>query len=172
MLTVNGIKQEVSYLYLHTLVTRLGYSLERTFIDMDSVDATICAKGLIQGSKGIIRSPKIDVQLKATTQECSEDPIAFPLSKKNYDELSQNCMIPRILIVLFLPKAMDWFDCDLEKLIVYGKAYWTSLRGMAVSENHCNQTIYLLQSQRLTTETIQQWMIAAANREEIAYVPC
>ena len=32
-----------AYLYLHALVTRLGYSLERTSIDMDSVDATICA---------------------------------------------------------------------------------------------------------------------------------
>jgi hypothetical protein len=47
MLTSNGIKQEISHIYIHTLATRLGYSLEGVRIDMDSVDVTICAKGQI-----------------------------------------------------------------------------------------------------------------------------
>jgi hypothetical protein len=172
MLTANGIKQEVSYIYLHTLVTRLGYSLERTSIDMDSVDATICAKGKIIGSKGIIQSPKIDVQLKSTEQECSGDPISFRIPMKNYDDLRRNTMVPKKLIVVFLPKEMGWFDWDFEKIVVYSKGYWTSLKGMDASANHSNMTIHLSQSQRLTNETIQQWMIAAANREEVAYVSC
>jgi hypothetical protein len=172
MLTPNGIKQEASYIYLHALVTRLGYSLERTFFDMDSVDATICAKGKIPGSKGIILSPKIDVQLKSTEQECSGDPISFRIPMKNYDDLRRNTMVPRIMIVLFLPREMDWLDWDFEKIVVYSKGYWTSLKGMDASVNYSRETIHLSQSQRLTNETIQQWMIAVANREEIAYVSC
>jgi len=49
MLTSNGVKQEISYMYLHALATRCGYSLERTGIDMDSVDATICTRGELGG---------------------------------------------------------------------------------------------------------------------------
>jgi hypothetical protein len=105
MLTENGKKQEVSYIYLHALVTRLGFSLERTCVDMDSIDATICTKGKITGSKGMILSPKIDVQLKATEQKCAGDPIPFRISKKNYDDLRQHSMVPRIMVVLFLSRA-------------------------------------------------------------------
>jgi hypothetical protein len=81
-------------------------------------------------------------------------------------------MVPRVLIVLFLPKKRDWFDLDQEKISVYGTAYWVSLKGMDVSKNSSGETIHLPQSQRLTDEAIQLWMIAAANREEIAYVSC
>jgi uncharacterized protein DUF4365 len=172
MLTSNGKKQEIRYIYLHTLVTRLGYSLERTNIDMDSVDATICARAKVIGSKGIVSSPKIDVQLKATEYECSGDSIAFHISKKNYDDLRQSTMVPKILIVLFLPVERDWFDFDLDKISVYGKGYWMSLKGMSACENRSSVTIYLSQVQRVMDETIQQLMIAAANREELAYVPC
>jgi hypothetical protein len=170
MLSPNGKKQEISYLYLHALVTNLGYSLERVVIDMDSVDATICAKGEIEGSRGILLSPKIDVQLKATEREPVGDPISINLSKKNYDELRQNAMVPRMAIVLFLSK--DWFKFDVEKISVFGKGYWMSLKGMADSNNQSDVTLHIPQSQRLMDETIQQWMIAAANREELAYVPC
>ena len=172
MLTSNGIKQEISYIYLHALVTSLGYSLERTCVDMDSVDATLCARAKVVGSKGIMLSPKIDVQLKATERECSEEFIAFNLSKKNYEDLRQNTMVPKILIVLFLPVGMDWFCFDAEKISLYGKSYWMSLKGMNRSENQSSVTVYLPQSQRLTNEAIQQLMIAAANREELAYVSC
>ncbi len=172
MLAPNDAKQEICYIYLHALVTYLRYSLERTCIDRDSVDATICARGKIPGSKGIILSPKIDVQLKTTSGECSRNPIPFKISKKNYNDLRQNAMVPRILIVLFLPADREWFNCDLEKILLYGKSYWVSLKGMDAVENHSDKTIYLDQSQRLTDEVIQHWMIAAANREEISYVSC
>ncbi len=173
MLTSNDIKQEVSYVFLHALVTSLGYSLERCTIDRDSVDATICARGKIPGSRGVLQSPKIDLQLKATTQECSGNSISFSLSKKNYDDLRANTMVPRLLVVLFLPVGENgWFDADLEKILLFGKGFWTSLRGRESVENSSNKTIHLDQSQRVTPEAIQQWMIAAANREEISYVSC
>jgi hypothetical protein len=172
MLSPNSIKQEISYIYIHTLATRFGYSLEGIRIDMDSVDVTICGKGRIEGSKGILLSPKIDVQLKATKQECSDDSIALSLPKKNYDDLRANTMVPKILVVLFLPVEKDWFDFDEEKISLYGRGFWKSLRGLGESENRTSETIYMTQSQRLTDKTIQELMIAAANREDLAYVSC
>ena len=172
MLTPNGIKQEISYLFLHAIATRLGYALERTCIDMDSIDATICARGKVPGSRGKILSPKIGVQLKATERECLDDSIPFVIPKKNYDDLRQNTMVPRILLVVFLPVGEDWFNLDLEKISLYGKGYWMSLNGLGVTDNRSGVTIHFPQSQRVTDGTIQQLMVAAANREEFSYVSC
>lgn len=170
MLTQNQIKQETSYLYLHAIAAHLGYSLETVRVDMDSVDATICSRGKIPGSKGTILSPKIDVQLKTSQRDCSRNQIPFQLSKKNYDDLRINTMVPKILIVLFLPMDKDWFHLDLEMLSIYGKGFWKSLKGMKDNYNESNVTIYLDQNQRLTDEIIRELMIAAANREDFAYV--
>jgi len=172
MLTPNDIKQEISFLFVHALATRLGYSFERTCIDRDSIDATICAKGKLPGSKGVILSPKIDVQLKATEQECSGIHIPFKISKKNYDDLRQNAMVPRVLVVIFLIPGINWVDYDVEKISLYGKGFWVSLKGMDAIENISDKTIYLNQTQRLTDEVIQQWMVSAANREELSHVLC
>ena len=139
---------------------------------MDSVDATICARGRIEGSQGTVLSPKIDVQLKATQRECSGDPIPFSISKKNYDDLRQNTMVPKALIVLFLPPEMDWLGFDEDKILIYGKGFWMSLKGRKEGENHSAETIYLTQENRLTVESIRQLMISAANREDLAYVSC
>ncbi len=172
MLTANGIKQEASYIYLYALVARLGYALERPSVDMNSVDARICANGIIEGSKGLVESPQIDVQLKATERNWSESSIAFSLSKKNYDDLRIRPLVPRILVVLFLPADRQWLDWDPEKIILYGKAYWISLKGMPESMNNSSVTVYLSQAQRLTEETVKEWMITIANKEEIAYATC
>lgn len=172
MLTANGVKQEVSFIYLQALVTRLGYSLERTSFDMDSVDATICSRGKIPGSNGSILSPKIDVQLKATEQKCSGDPFSFVISKKNHNDLCQCTMVPRILIVHFLPGGTEWFHWDPEKISLCCQAYWMCFKVMNETTNISGVTVHLSQSQRLTVETIQQWMIAVGNREEIAYASC
>jgi hypothetical protein len=172
MLTSNGIKQEISLIYLHTLATSLGYSFELTRVDMDSVDATICARGQVSGSRDILRSPKIALQLKATEQEFLGESFPFCVSKKNYDDLRQITMVPKILVVLFLPVGMNWFEFNPEKIGIYGKAYWKSLKGETESENKSSVTVYFSQAQRITEGTIQQLMIAAANREEFTYVPC
>jgi hypothetical protein len=148
------------------------YSLEFIRTDMDSVDVSICAKGKVESSRGILSSPKIDVQLKASRRECSEDLISFSLPKKNYNDLRMNTMVPKILVALFLPVDKDWFDFDLDKISLYGKAYWMSLKGLKESDNRTSETIYIAQSQRLTDKTIQELMISAANREDLAYAPC
>lgn len=140
---------------------------------MDSVDATICAKGVIPGSERKLISPKIDVQLKATSQEKiknSASQIPFDISKKNYNELRSNTMVPRILIVLFLPsEEKDFFSFDEDKISLYGKGYWMSLKGMKKINNSSKVRIHIPEIQSLEKETIKELMICAANREDLAY---
>ena len=75
-------------------------------------------------------------------------------------------------MVHFLPIGMNWFEYGPEKIGIYGKGYWKSLRGETDSENKSNITIYFSQAQRISEGTIEQLMIAAANREEFDYVSC
>ena len=115
---------------------------------------------------------KIELQMKATEKECLGESIPFSISKKNYDDLRQLTMVPRILVVHFLPMGMNCFEYNPEKIGIYGKAYWKSLKGEAESENKSNVTVYFSQAQRISEGTIEQLMIAAANREEFTYVSC
>jgi Domain of unknown function (DUF4365) len=172
MLTPNGIKQEISFAYIHLLALRLGYSVEIVRTDMDSVDVSICAKGKIKGSKGLILSPKIDVQLKTTKRECSQYPISFNLPQKNYNELRMNTMVPRMLGVVFLPVDRDWFDFDLGKITLDAQAYWMSLKGLNENDHRVSTTIYFSEAQMLDEKTLHELMISAANREDIAYASC
>ena len=51
------------------------------------------------------RGPRIEFQAKATSQDIlRENHLAFPLPIGNYKDLSQDAMIPRILIVVLMPQ--------------------------------------------------------------------
>jgi hypothetical protein len=115
-----------------------------------------------------LQSAKIDVQLKATTSACCGQEIPFSISRKNYDDLRRKSLVQRVLLVLFLPS--DWFGWSLEQIVIRGTAYWKCLHGMEETNNSSQVTVYL--SQLVTEDTLRDWMIAAANRKEIAYVPC
>ena len=61
-----------------TVAARAGYTYQPTIVDDDSVDGTIAAKGQIH-EQSVLRSPRLEVQLKASSQEIlAEDHVAFP----------------------------------------------------------------------------------------------
>src|SRR5947208_3123117 len=56
--------------------------------------------------------------------------IRFPLKVKNYRELIGKRYIPRILIVVVVPKKVnDWLKQDEKSLILRRCGYWVSLAG-------------------------------------------
>ena len=58
------------------------------------------------------------------------DRVAFPLSRKNYDDLRRHTQAPRFLVVMLLPdRPNDWIAQSEAELIVRRAAYWVSLRG-------------------------------------------
>jgi hypothetical protein len=116
-----------------------------------------------------MRSPRVEVQLKATAQNLlTEDYLSFPLPVKNYDELREPSMVPRLLVVLRLPATLDqWLDQNEEALISRHGAYWLSLLGMPASDNTYTVTVHLPRTQLLTKESLQGLMERAARKEPL-----
>jgi hypothetical protein len=144
MLTENLIKCELSIAYLHTIATKLGFELERNVIDNDSVDVTVSANGEKLDPESILHSPKLDIQLKATTNwELKDGKIYFDLSPKNLLDLTRNCAVPKILVVLCLPKESDnWISISVEEIIIRKCAYWINIKGQPIVEGS-GKRVYL-----------------------------
>jgi hypothetical protein len=59
----NEQKQQLSVAYLHAVASAAGFACQAPGVDDDSVDRTVVARGWVH-AKSVLRSPKIDVQLK------------------------------------------------------------------------------------------------------------
>ena len=73
-------KQQFSIAYVHAVTAPAGFACQATLVDDDSVDVTIAARGYVH-AESLIRSPRIEVQLKATAQEdmLRDQIVAYPL---------------------------------------------------------------------------------------------
>lgn len=119
----NTTKERLSLAYIQAVAARAGYELLETKVDIDSVDGhLICTIG---------KRPRIEFQAKATAQNLwSGDSIAFPLSKKNYDDLRAETVVPRILVVFWMPDdETQWLSHGTDQLTVRHCGYWLSLQG-------------------------------------------
>lgn len=97
---------ELSFGYLTIMSAVAGYTCQRgPDTDMDSVDATVRAGGLLR--------PLFDVQLKTTSRPMwRNDGLHFWLKAKNYQDLRAKRMVKAVLVVLVLPaKPSDWVEC-------------------------------------------------------------
>lgn len=131
----NDLKAELSYAYVRSVAHAAGYFVQeanRAF-DSDGVDLTV----LQRGSRGVVRSPRLDLQLKATAQPLVGDPFPFDLEVKNYDELrTEGLQVPRILVVVSVPPdPKHWVSATEQELSLRHCGYWLSLRGAAVTIN-------------------------------------
>jgi hypothetical protein len=105
--TENEQKQQLSIALVHAIAARAGFACQVRLVDDDSIDVQIGAKGRIH-QQSVIRSPMLEVQLKATGLDTLRgNHMSYPLPVKNYHELREETMIPRLLVVLFLPENPD-----------------------------------------------------------------
>jgi Domain of unknown function (DUF4365) len=80
-LTLNDLKAEFSHAYMRAVAHAAGYFLQEAnrVFDGEGVDLTLLARA----SGGIVRSPRLDLQLKATAAAVTEAPFPFDLEVKN-----------------------------------------------------------------------------------------
>src|SRR5262249_21399605 len=64
----NEQKQQLSIAYLHAVASAAGFACQAPGVDDDSVDRTLVARGWVH-EKSVLRSPKMDVQLKSITSD-------------------------------------------------------------------------------------------------------
>jgi len=132
---MNDLKSEFSYAYVRAVAHAAGYFVQesnRTF-DADGVDLTVLART----ANGNVRSPRLDIQLKATAKAVTEDPFPFDLEIKNYDELrSTELQVPRVLVVVVVPdEVTHWVTANETELVMRHCGYWLSLRGKPSTAN-------------------------------------
>jgi hypothetical protein len=121
--------------------------------DDDSIDWTLSCR--------LPRRPKIDVQMKTWTgDDCSSDPIRYPLKRKNYDDLIlTDVLMPRILVLVTIPKEVgEWMAWSVEQLILRRCGYWVSLAGLPQSDNETAVTVSVPRADVLTVQALEDMM--------------
>jgi hypothetical protein len=139
--------EQFSRAYVQAVAASAGCSFSTPSVDNDSVDLT-----LYRRSPGTpVRSPRLDLQLKATGADCIHDnDVAFPLSLKNYDDLRPtDVAVPRMLVVVAMPaEIQEWMEHDEERLALRRCGYWFSLRGLPHTPNQTQVTVRIPRANR------------------------
>jgi hypothetical protein len=136
LLTTPDQQAALSIAYVQAVAARAGYTCgEPPGPDRDSVDLQISAGGSMR--------PKLDLQCKASiTLKAKGNSLAFPLKRKNYDDLRVVTQTPRLLVVLALPDDPEkWLAVSTTELMLRSAAYWLSLKGAAESDNSTSVTV-------------------------------
>ncbi len=89
----------------------------------------------------------MEVQLKCTetVEDRSGKSFPFFLKKKNYNDLCGGLsLVPRVLVVLCVPKALtDWLKNGADFLEMHHRAYWHSLAAVGETENETGETVHV-----------------------------
>lgn len=130
-------------------------------LDGDGVDLTLFRRG----PGGLVRSPRLDLQVKTTSTTLGELSFAYDLKVKNYEELrSTQLQVPRILVVVVVPEQVqEWLVATEEQLVLRRCGYWRSLRGAAPTTNTSTIRVEIPRNATFTVAQVQQLMNGIAN---------
>jgi hypothetical protein len=140
--------------------------------DKAGIDATLTAWGPFPG--GIWTEVDLKIQLKATIAVPADDGRGlsyFVHGKSRYDSLRiAEPMVPRILVVLFLPQAQEqWLLHSADELILRKCAYWVGLRGAPATTTTSGATVKLPTKQLFSPDNLQQLMQRLARNDGPRY---
>jgi hypothetical protein len=151
-------QEQFSLAYLRAVAAVAGFTVYKPEVDDDSIDIGVAGRG----ADGSTRSPRVELQVKCTSQQGMLTPehLAFPLLLKNYNDLRpENVLVPRILLVVVVPENLDeWLIQTEEHLAMRRCGYWVSLRGMGETTNTTSVTVHLPRSQVFTVVELQEIM--------------
>ena|SRR6185503_19231279 len=173
-LTPPNIESELSYAYLHAVAARarMACAEAHRHEDNSGVDARLVSWGPFENS--YFTEAYINVQLKATIAQPADDGHRYSYFLRGVERYKKLCeeprMIPRILVVMFLPEdSGEWLSHTEERLALRRCAYWTSLLGAPETANRDGQTIYIPKANVFDATALTVLMNRIARRERIAY---
>lgn len=166
-MTENEQKQQFSFAYVHAVASRAGITCQIQVVDFDSVDVILGADGWVH-KEAVLRSPRLEVQLKATSQDVlRSDHLTFTLPRKNYDDLRERSLIPRLLVVLLMPGDLEeWLQQSEAQMLLRRAAYWLSLRGMPQVET-TTVTVHLPRANLFTAVQLRELMERVSREESL-----
>lgn len=169
MLTRYQIESELSLAYLHAVAAKASFAVDIPHIDNDSIDAIVSGRGKIVNDS-IKHSPKIEIQLKASINATvsSDGNFHYALPIKNYDELRADTAVPRLLVLLALPRdEAEWLLHQPDKLVLQKCAYFLNLKGLPEKTGVDRPTVYVPSVNMLTPESLRHLMIKASKMEDL-----
>ncbi|RYD19982.1 MAG: DUF4365 domain-containing protein [Verrucomicrobiaceae bacterium] len=161
-MTIDDQKEPFSLAYARAVAAVAQISVCEPAVDDDSVDLIF----LLRGGGGVVRSPRVEVQVKCTDAATVHPAyIAYPLKLKNYDELRPtDVLVPRILLVVTVPDDVnDWLNHSEQELALRKCGYWLSLRGQPATANTTNVTVHLPRVNQFTVAELQGIMQRIGN---------
>jgi len=153
LLTDEDHEEALSRAYVQAVAARAGYIIATMDFDRDGVDIEIKAGGAMR--------PSIGVQLKATINlgEPAAGVFRFVLRRRNYDLLRIPTQVPRLLVVLDLPRDKNqWLTVTAESLVLRRCAFWTSLAGAPETDNDTAVTVSIQSDHRLDADSLRALM--------------
>ncbi len=148
-MTPNQRQEEISKAYLHAVAAQCGFAVGQWSQDHGCVDVTVGAPHTV--GTGFLARPKIDVQLKATTQAGLEhdDFVSWSLDIDHYDSLRMDASVPHLLVVLLLPSNVDEaVEHTVDHLLIRRCAYWVNMTGQPPAKSGAgSHTVPLPKSQ-------------------------
>lgn len=157
-------REGLSKAYVMAVASVAGFQTAEPGPDNDGIDWTIAAPGV----RGTVRSPKLDIQVKAHGAAPLSEDTTFPLKQGNYDLLiGTDWLVPRILVVMIQDAAAepsDWIDLDDEQLVLRHCAYWVSLADEPPTGNEHTTSVALRRAQRFGPDSLVTIMSGIADR--------
>jgi hypothetical protein len=156
LLSTPDRQEAISRAYASAIAAGAGYTTYEPDFDRDSIDLGFAAGGGMR--------PNLHVQLKATINLRKEGEFfKFQLKKKNYDDLRAPTQVPRIVVVLALPRdEASWLNVSIARLIIRRCAYWASLqRQPELPEGQESVTIMIPTANRFDVDGLKKLMQAA-----------
>lgn len=154
---MNMRKEQFSQAYVQAVAACAGFAWCKPSVDDDSVDLSLFKRG----GGGTVSSPRLELQLKCMAADTPNgDSLAFPLTKKNYDDLRDGrIMVPRILVVVLVPEDhAEWLGHSETELAMRRCGYWMSLKDFPESDNETSQTVNIPRKQQFTAPSLQEIM--------------
>ncbi len=126
----NFIQEQLSRAYVRAVIFRAGFRLSNPEVDDHGIDGTV----VDPGRRGVNR---VDFQLKATTvYQIRNAEIAYDLRVEDYNRLTIEDDVPRILILFIMPNDdTQWLIQSEDEPCLRQCARWVSLMGMSSSGN-------------------------------------
>ena len=153
LLTSEDREEALSRVYARAVAAGAGYVTAECDFDRDGVDLQIRAGGAMR--------PAIDLQLKASVNlsDSGEGYYRFALKRRNYDLLREETQIPRVLVVLALPREeYRWITITADELILRRRAYWMNLKGVEETENRSTVTVRIPMTNVFNVDSLRSLM--------------
>ncbi len=173
MYTNQDTESELSVAYLQAIAAhnRFSCAISPRTMDNNGIDATLHG---LDSFGGLLTEITLHVQLKATVKEpaIQDGKISFFLdSIALYNKLrSTTVSVPKILVVLFLPKEQpEWLKHSPDELCIRKCAYWVSLKGAHESTNQSGVTVYIPESQALSPEELRRIFESLSHEKDLMY---